>query len=108
MLTENVINTGSIAATTAIAKQRFVNYVGGQATDGQAVLGVAGDDVVIGEQTPVKTRGWIVVTAGAAVAVGANVQSDAQGRAITLAAGQNAGRALDAATAAGQLIRVDR
>jgi hypothetical protein len=42
------------------------------------------------------------------VAQGAGVESDASGRAITLAAGVQAGRAVDAATAAGQIIRIDR
>lgn len=54
------------------------------------------------------THGEMLVEAGGAVAVGAQVQSDATGRAITLAAGVAAGRARDAAAAAGDLIRVLR
>ena len=41
-------------------------------------------------------------------AQGAQVQSDANGRAITLAAGVASGRARDAAAAAGDIIRILR
>jgi hypothetical protein len=40
----------------------------------------------------------VVVTAGATVAVGAEVESDSTGRAITLASGKSLGKALSAAT----------
>ena len=50
----------------------------------------------------------ILVESGAAVAVGAEVESDASGRAITKSAGVGAGVARDEATGAGQYIRVLR
>lgn len=108
MLTEFVTLLGSLKATGAITSKRFVTRGGAQAGAGVTVAGVAGDDAAIGEMVPVKGRGWLVVEAGAAVAVDADLQSDANGRAITLAGGVSVGRALDAATAAGQFIRVDR
>lgn len=108
MLAEIISLLGSIKATAAITKHRFVTRSGAQAGNGVAVAGVADDNVAIGEQIPVKARGWIVVEAGGAVAIDAEVQSDAQGRAITLAGGIAAGRSMDVATQAGQKIRVDR
>lgn len=46
------------------------------------------------------------VVCGAAVAAAAEVQSDANGQAITLAAGAAAGRAMNTTTAAGQILEV--
>jgi TPP-dependent indolepyruvate ferredoxin oxidoreductase alpha subunit len=106
MKTEKVLNIESVKATTAIVKNRYVRATGAQAAAGEQVLGVADLDAAIGAQTSVKTHGIILVEAGAAVAAEARVQSDASGRAITLAAGKDGGFALDAATAAGQLIRI--
>jgi hypothetical protein len=106
--TELVIFIGPLQATGAIIKKRFVTAAGAVAGAGANVAGVAGDDAAVGETFPVKARGWLIVESGAAVAQGDDVQSDATGRAITQAAGKHAGRALDAATAAGQPIRIDR
>jgi hypothetical protein len=108
MKTENITLITSLKATGAVIKKRFVNYAGAQAGAGVAVAGVAEDDAAIGETFPCKARGWMIVEAGAAVAQGAGVESDASGRAITLNTGVQAGRAVDAATAAGQPIRIDR
>jgi hypothetical protein len=108
MKTEQVIFIGSLQATGAIIKKRFVTAAGAVAGVGVNVAGVSGDDAVAGETFPVKARGWIIVDSGAAVAQGDDVQSDATGRAITQTTGKHAGRALDAATAAGQPIRIDR
>ena len=62
----------------------------------------------IGEQAPVNTHGILLVEAGAAIAAGAEVESDANGKAITKAAGISNGFALDAAAAAGDVIRIVR
>lgn len=105
MKTEKVLNIESVKATTGITKSRYVRATGAQAAAGEQVLGVADLDAAIGQQASVKTHGIILVESGAAVAVDARLQSDAQGRAVTLAGGRDAGYALDAATAAGQLIR---
>lgn len=108
MKPEIVTITGSIQATTAVTKKRFVTHAGAQAGAAVAALGVAGDNVAAGEWLPVKGRGWLVVTSGGAIAVGAQVESDANGKAVTLAAGVALGRAIDAATAADQDIRIER
>ena len=108
MKTENVILITSLTATGTITKNRFVTYGGAQAGAGVAVAGVSDDNVVAGEMFGNKARGWMIVEAGAAVAQGAAVESDASGRAITLNTGVQAGRAIDAAAAAGVPIRIDR
>lgn len=66
-------------------------------------LGVSVYDAASGGKVPV-ARGHKVfpVESGAAIAVGAQVQSDGTGRAITLAAGVTCGICLNAPSAAGQ------
>lgn len=108
MQTEKILLTTTIAAATALIVKRFVNFAGGQAIATDVAMGVANANYDAGEQAGVDTHGEILVEAGGAVAVGAQVQPDASGRAITLAAGTAAGRSRDAATAAGDFIRVLR
>lgn len=72
-----------------------------------APLGVACYDGVLDEEIPlVRGNAVVPVEAGAAIAVGARVESAADGRAVTLATGVPAGVALEAATAAGDIIAV--
>jgi len=106
MKTEKVLLIESVKATTALTKGRYARSTGAQAGAGEQVLGVVDLDAAIGQQASIKTHGILLVESGAAVAAEARLQSDATGRAITLAAGKDAGYALDAATAAGQPIRI--
>jgi hypothetical protein len=68
------------------------------AVAGDKVFGVAVYDQLSGNLVPIYRSPKVVpVTAGAAIAAGAEVQSDANGAAITLAAGKAVGLCLDAA-----------
>lgn len=95
-----------IKATAAINAERFVTATGATAAAAGNALGVSRSDAAIGQVFPVTCLGTAIVTAGAAVAVGAGVEADATGRAITLAAGKKLGTALQAAAAAGDRIEV--
>lgn len=66
------------------------------------------DPRAAGHAAAVAVFGRVKVVAGAAIALGAEIQTDAQGRAIT-ATGTNIrlGKTTEAATAAGQLITID-
>lgn len=108
MQTEKILMATTVLAVAALSRFRFANFAGGVANATDAPLGVSNANYGIGEQAGVSTHGEILVEAGAAVATGAQVQPDATGRAITLAAGVPFGRARDAATAAGDIIRVLR
>ncbi|MBS0401104.1 MAG: DUF2190 family protein [Proteobacteria bacterium] len=108
MKTEQILMAITMLATAQLTRQRFVNFAGSPANATDPALGVANANYDPGEQAGVSTHGLVLVEAGAAVAQGAQVQSDVTGRAITLAAGVAAGRAVDAATAAGEFIRVLR
>lgn len=95
-----------VMATTAIAAQRFVTSVGAQAGAGANTVGVSRTAAAIGERTTTDIIGTTVVQTGAAVASGATLQSDANGKAITWASGARVAVALEAATAADQFIEV--
>ncbi len=108
MKTEKILLAVTIAAAVALFRFRFVDYSGNVAGAGERVLGVPTTDFSAGEQASVATHGEILVEAGAAVAVGAEVESDASGRAVTKTTGVAFGVARDAAAAAGDIIRVLR
>lgn len=99
--------TLTMAAGGAIVANRFVTAGGVQTgADGNAI-GVANAAAASGEKFPVTVKGTAVVEAGAAIAAGATLKVDASGRAITWAtSGGKVGYALEAATAAGQMIEV--
>ncbi len=96
-----------ITATGTIAVARFVTAAGAQAGADANTLGVARFAAVATDKLTVDVLGTAVVEAGAAVAAGATVKSDASGRAITWAtSGAKVGLALEAAAAAGAMIEV--
>lgn len=119
-------SSGTGRATAAVVKSRFLDATaamdpalntsidGGvvglaHAAAGVKPVGVSmGDQPVVGGMVAFEgTPGHVVpVEAGAAVAVGNEVQSDATGRAIPLAAGRACGKAWTAAGAAGNVIFV--
>lgn len=99
--------TLALALTSAVAACRFVNAAGAQAGADENTFGVARSAGAIADKAPVDVIGVSVVEAGAAIAAGATVKSDATGRAITWAvSGAKVAVALEAATAAGQFIEV--
>lgn len=108
MKTQNVTLATTIACTAALTKRRFVSLAGAPTAAAAWSPGVAETDCDVGLQATVNATGIILVEAGAAIAAGAQVEADAQARAITLAAGQALGRAMDAAAAAGDVIRILR
>ncbi len=108
MKTEKILLAVTIAAAAALTRFRFVDFTGNVASAGERALGVPSTDFDAGEQASVATHGEILVEAGAAIAVGAEVESDASGRAVTKTTGVAFGVARDAAAAAGDITRVLR
>jgi hypothetical protein len=99
--------TLTLLATGAITADRFVTAAGALAGADANTLGVARSAGAIGAYVPVDVLGTAVVEAGAAVAAGDTIKSDATGRAITwVTSGAKIALALEAATAAGQFIEV--
>ena len=108
MKTEKILLAVTIAAAAALPRFRFVDYGGNVAGAGERVLGVPTTDFSAGEQASMATHGEVLVEAGAAIAAGAEVESDANGHAVTKTTGVGFGVARDAASAAGDIIRVLR
>jgi hypothetical protein len=102
----------SVLALTAtlsgtVATNRFVTAAGAQAGADANTFGVCRQAGVSGDKVTVDVLGTAQVESGAAVAVGATIKSDASGRGITWAtSGAKIGLALEAASAAGQVIEV--
>ena len=108
MKTEKILLAVTIAAAADLSRFRFADYSGNVASAGERALGVPTTDFSAGEQASIATHGEILVEAGAAIAAGAEVESDANGRAVTKTTGVGFGAARDAASAAGEIIRVLR
>lgn len=108
MKSEKILLAVTIAAAADLSRFRFVDYSGNVASAGERALGVPTTAFSTGEQASVATHGEILVEAGAAITAGAEVESDASGRAVTKTTGVAFGVARDAAAAAGDIIRVLR
>lgn len=113
--TQQVILTTTVTASGALIQQRFVGVDNALCQAGAVALGVAEVDATVSDLTPVNVLGIIAVEAGAAIARGQSVQSDANACAIpqTVASGDtpagiSAGIALDEALAEGDIIRILR
>ena len=78
-------------AVSAITACRFVTALGAQAGADASTLGAAGTPAAIGEAFSANVRGTTTVEAGAAIALGATLKSDASGaeqvHGLTTAAG---------------------
>jgi hypothetical protein len=96
----------SVKATATVAARRFATVGGAQAGAGANALGVSRFSGVTGDMLTLDALGTSIVEAGAAFAVGAALQSDANGCAITKDTGATLARALQAAVQAGDFVEV--
>lgn len=108
METEQPILITSIAAGSDLsAKQNlFIAFNGTVCGVGAKPLGVLNANTNLGEMAPISCAGIALVYSGAAISIGAKLQCDAAGKAITYSSGAVVGYALDASTGADELIRV--
>ncbi|MCJ8142960.1 DUF2190 family protein [Ancylobacter sp. A5.8] len=94
-------------ATGAIDERRFVTFADAQAGLDGIVKGVSEMAGIPGDAIPLTLIGVIDMVAGGVIALGAEVVSDANGRPIAKGANVNvAGRALNAAAAAGARVSI--
>ena len=110
-MSHNRIQTETIEVTRSggVDGRRFVTHAGSYAAGGGVVIGVTRHDGVKDAIVPVDIIGRLEVEASAAIAAGAAVQTASDGRAATRT-GTNyiAGYALEAASAAGDIIEILR
>ncbi len=98
--------TISMVAQADVEAIRFVTPASVQAGDGEAVLGVTRNSEKAGRAVAVDVIAVVDMVAGAAIAQGDSVQSNADGLPITKAAGADAGLALTAAANPGDIVKV--
>lgn len=98
--------TDTVRASGAVTGRRFVKHDGAQAVLNAEAYGVARHDVADTEPVAIDVIGVVPVEAGGVIALGAEVQADASGKAIALAAGVSLGRAVEASTADGDIVRI--
>ena len=99
----------TMVATVALAAHRFAAYDGGYPTaagGAKDAQGVTETAAAPGEAVSVVTNYSYLVEAGGAIAFGALVKPDAEGKAVAGTAADHCGRCLGVATQAGQLVEV--
>ncbi len=135
MKTEVILGTSSIQAAADLVKHRFIGFDGNLCGANAKARGVSAADTKIGQMCPINIAGEVLVESGGAITAGAALASDASGKAVaatafsvTVPAGATAvtsaaaqpdlteaggylpqalnGYAVDAATGAGEFIRV--
>lgn len=105
MYTKQVAISTTVQATTDVEPMLLCGFGGTYPASGAAALGVFADSAETGDDVAVDL-GVIPVEAGAAITAGAEVQAGTNGKVITKAAGVAVGRAIDTATADGDIIRI--
>lgn len=99
----------TIAASGAVSANTFIGWTGATLDAGTTskVMGVARTDAVDGDAVTVDTLGTAIVIASGAISAGGAIEVDADGKAKA-SAGTNpvVARALQAATADGDLIEI--
>ena len=102
-----ILSLTATAGSGGVTVNRFVGYDGSVASTDEATIGVATTTAASGVLYTLVTIGTAIVEAGAAITAGDVLKVDSSGRGITwVTSGAKVGRALQAATAAGQLIEV--
>lgn len=98
----------TVIAFGAIAECRLVGYDQAQATAAANTLGVSQQGAADGDDLAVTVIGSGLVESGAALASGAAVESDADGRAVTRSAGPVVGRVMpgQSASGAGEFVEI--
>lgn len=109
MKPQNPILTITKTLDADIPARRFVGFNGERAGAGEKALGVLEVEAEIGMPAPINVLGVMLVETGGAIALGAEVTSNAEGRAVTIADDEACnGFAVDEAAGAGELIRIIR
>lgn len=105
---QSSISALSITMTAAadVGAMRFVTAANIQAGDGEKVLGVTRYSEKAGRAVAVDVIAVVDMVAGAAIAQGEEVQSNADGLPIPRAAGIAAGSALTAAVNPGDIVKI--
>lgn len=106
---QHTVQTLTVIAAAALSANRGVTGAGAVPAAGAAIAGITRTSGAIGDPVPVDTLGTTMAESGAAIAVGAALEVDNQGRVITLASGTKVARMAPgqaAVGAAGALVEI--
>lgn len=108
MLTEQPILITSILCSEpgGVVKNRFIRFDGTYGVEGIKSLGISNADTNENEYIPVTVKGIALIEAGGPISIGSAIESFDDGAAAPLTTGTLEGYAMDASTAAGQIIRI--
>ena len=98
----------NMVTTADVRVHRFVGFNGTECAAGAKAMGISSLEAPADSACPCEMLGALIVYSGAAVSPGTKVESDAEGRAITLTTGELNGWAVTGATVAGQKMLVAR
>lgn len=101
--------TFTVKAAAVLAANRGVTAGGAVPAAGAAICGFTRTSAAAGDLLPVDALGTTLAESGAAIAAGAAVEIDAQGRVVTKAAGIAVGRLVPGnagAGGAGELVEI--
>lgn len=105
MKTEQPILITSVLAAEDLTKNLFVDFYGNKSNGSSKSLGVCNADTSLGEEAPILCRGIALVKTGEAISIGSEIKVN-NGLAVEIGVSPVEGFALDAASSAGELIRV--
>ncbi|BAN99807.1 hypothetical protein E05_50410 [Plautia stali symbiont] len=115
MVTQQVVLTTTVVAVEALTARRLVGISAKPFKGTGTELGVAEVSGKKGDSVPINVLGIMAVEAGAAISAGELLKADSEGRVVSESAltggglpASTVGVALDAATAAGEIIRMVR
>ena len=108
MLTEQPILITSIKCAEAggVLKNRFIRFDGNYGLEGAKSLGVVNADTNVNEYAPVTVKGIALIETGGPISMGSAIETFDDGVAAPLTSGTLEGYAMDASSAAGQIIRI--
>ncbi len=108
MLTEQPILITSIQCKEpgGVVKNRFIRFDGTYGIEGVKSLGIVNADTSQNEYAPVTVKGIALIEAGGPITMGSGIETFDDGLAAPLTSGALEGYAMDAASGAGQIIRI--
>lgn len=86
MKTEVILGTASILAAADLVKHRFIGFDGNLCGANAKARGVSAADTKTGQMCPINIAGEVLVESGGAITAGAALAADANGKAVAAAA----------------------
>jgi hypothetical protein len=106
METKQIVLATTVTATTAVEPYKLCGFAGTYPDAGTAALGIFAEDGEAGDSVAVDEIGNGLLITGGAVDAGAEIEAGADGVGVAKTTGVAVARAITAAAAPGEIIRV--